>query len=245
MERLFVLFLLLAFVIFTGYFSLMQAVISAQITTAKGRGSGQERRQKREKAKQAENEKEAGRERGTNQSRAGRRREKLRRPRKQKPGEKTRNRKKPLKTPPEEPRPRRRMDLSRLGRSKRSISHVGYAYQPRRGLGAYRTDSSRYRNIDDRSGYLGRLVMDKTSRAQGGKCKWWARHSGRKGRNQGRRRDSGNQRQTGHFLLFTGKRKQSGRKTRPGQSAEDKKNILERTRPGQTVKIKSFATARN
>ena len=246
MERRFVLFLVLAFAIFAGYFSLIQALYPPKKPQAKGEVAAKNEAGQAEKAKEAEKEKKPAKK--EEQGKAAQPEAENKRGRR---GKKARVKKPQVeeKAPEqaaEEPGPAEQW-IS-LGSADPKDPYRMLVTLTNRGAALARVElsSSRYREIDDRSGYLGNLVMDKTMPGPGRRCKSWARHAGRQGGHQGRRRHSGNQRQAGHLLLFVGKREQPRRKAAPsGNPRKKRKTFWNIPGPGKLLKSSFFATAKS
>ncbi|MGA2060108.1 MAG: membrane protein insertase YidC [Thermoguttaceae bacterium] len=240
MERRLVLFLLLSFVIFTGYFSVMQKLYPPKKPQPKDVVGAKNDAEKAEKPKDAEKEKEAA---GKEEQ------EKAAAPEAEKTA--TAEEKKPeAKTAEEEEKTPEVVAAEEAGPAEEWTS-LGSAdpYDPYRmlvtftnrgaALARIELSSTRYREIDDRSGYLGHLVMDKTLQGPGlpvqvvGAGTPAAKAGIKVGdiiqEIDGKPVDSfaslDNENSTAEKLML-------------GRSEEERKNILERTKPGQTVKIK-------
>jgi YidC/Oxa1 family membrane protein insertase len=239
MERRFVLFLLLAFVIFTGYFSLMQKLNPPKNLPPKGEVAARNDADKGEKAKQPEKEKEPAQE--EDQVKAAQSEpEKTPATKEKKPGEKIAEEEKaPEVAVPEEPSPAEEWislgsaDLNDPYRMLVTLTNRGAA------LALVELNRPRYCNIDDRSGYLGRLVMDKTAKGPGVKVQVVG--AGTPAAKAGIKVGDLIQEIDGKPVTsFTSLENENSlaEKLALGQSEEDKKNILAHTKPGQTVKIK-------
>ncbi len=163
MERRLVLFLLLSFVIFTGYFSLMQKLYPPKKPQPKDVVAAKNDAEKAEKTKEAEKEKEAAREEEQEKAAAAEA-EKTATAEEKKPGEKTaeEEEKPPEGAAAEEPAPAE--EWISLGSADPDDPYRMLVTLTNRGaaLAQVELSSTRYREIDDRSGYLGHLVMDKT-----------------------------------------------------------------------------------
>jgi YidC/Oxa1 family membrane protein insertase len=239
MERRFVLFLLLAFVIFTGYFSLMQKLNPPKKIQPKGEVVAGKDAEKGEKAEQPDKEKEAaGKEDQAKaaQSEAA----KIQATGEKEPAEKTVEEEKAAEAAaPEEPAGEE--EWLTLGSADKDDPYRMLVTLTNRGaaVSLIELNSPRYRNIDDRSGYLGRLVMDKT--AQGPGMKVQVVGAGTPAAKAGIQVGDVIQEIGGRPVAsFTSLENENSlaEKLALGQTEEDKKNILARTRPGQTVKIK-------
>jgi YidC/Oxa1 family membrane protein insertase len=237
MERRLVLFLLLSFVIFTGYFSVMQKLYPPKKPQPKDEVAAQDDAQKAEKAKEAEKEKPAKEEQ---EKAAAPEAEKTATAEEKKPGEKAAEEEKtPEGAAPEEPAPAEQWIC--LGSADRDDPYRMLVTLTNRGAALARIElsSTRYREIDDRSGYLGHLVMDKTLQGPGLPVQLVgpgtpADKAGIKVGDiiqeiDGKPIDSfaslENDNSTAEKLML-------------GQSPDEKKNVLARTKPRQTVKIK-------
>jgi len=240
MERRLVLFLLLSFVIFTGYFSLMQKLSPPKKPQPGDVLAAKNDAEKAEKTKEAEKEKEAARKEEQEKA-AAPEAEKTATAEEKKPGEKTaeEEEKPPEGAAAEEPAPAE--EWISLGSADPDDPYRMLVTFTNRGAALARIELSRprYRDIDDRSGYLGHLVMDKTAQGPGLPVQVVgagtpAAKSGIKVGDiiqeiDGKPIDSfaclDNDNSTSEKLML-------------GRSEEEKKNVLEHTKPGQTIKIK-------
>jgi len=168
MERRFVLFLLLAFVIFTGYFSLMQKLYPppAKKPQADRQIAAKKDAEKPEKGQEAEKEKEPVQKEAQPLSAQPATGEKATIEEK-KPGENAPEVKAPEVAAAEEPALAE--EWVTLGSADPHDPYRMLVTLTNRGAALNRIElsSPRYRDIDDRSGYLGHLVMDKTLQGAG------------------------------------------------------------------------------
>ncbi len=240
MERRLVLFLLLSFVIFTGYFSVMQKLYPPKKPQLKDEVAAKNDAEKGEKAKEADKEKEAARKEEQEKA-AAPEAEKTATAEEKKPGEKTAE---------EEENPAEGVAAAEPGPAEEWIS-LGSAdpddrYRmlvtfTNRGAALARVElsSPRYREIDVRSGYLGHLVMDKNLPGPGQLVQvvGAGTPAAKAGIKVGDIIQEINGKPVDSFASLDNENSTT-EKLMLGRSEEDKKNILERTKPGQTVKIK-------
>lgn len=231
MERRFVLFLLLAFLIFTGYISLIQTLYPPKKPQAKGEVAAKNEAEKAEKPKEAEKEKEAGQKEEQGKV-AQPEAEKTAAAEEKKPQQKKteEEEKTPEEAPEEAGPPEQWISLGSADpkdpyRMQVTLTNRGAA------LARIELSSSRYRETDDRSGYLGNLVMDKNLPGPGQPVQVVG---------AGTPADKAGIKIGDIILEINGKPVTSfsslenenslAEKLALGQSAEEKKNILEHTR---------------
>jgi YidC/Oxa1 family membrane protein insertase len=165
MERRFVLFLILAFVIFTGYFSLMQKFYPPK-PKANGPVAAQKELAKAEKPADAQKENEpAAKQDGKQPEEPAA--EQTAATDEKKSDEKAAEIKAPEFVAPEEPASAE--EWVSLGSADPKDPYRMLVTLTNRGAALARIElsSPRYRDIDDRSGYLGHLVMDKSIQGEG------------------------------------------------------------------------------
>ncbi|MGA2798464.1 MAG: membrane protein insertase YidC [Thermoguttaceae bacterium] len=238
MERRLVLFLLLAFVIFTGYFSVMQKLYPPKRPQPKDEVAAKNDAEKGEKPKEAEKEKEAA-PKEEQEKAAAPEAEKTATAEEKKPGEKIAEEEKKIPEGAAAAEPAPVEEWISLGSADPDDPYRMLCTFTNRGAALARIELSSYREIDDRSGYLGHLVMDKNLPGPGQMVQVVgagtpAAKAGIKVGDiikeiDGKPIDSfaslDNENSTAEKLML-------------GRSEEEKKNVLEHTKPGQTVKIK-------
>jgi YidC/Oxa1 family membrane protein insertase len=241
MERRLVLFLLFAFVIFTVYFSLLPKLVPPpKKPQPKDEVAAKNDAEKGEKPKEGEKEKEAARKEKQEKA-ATAESEKTAKAEEKKPGEKTaeEEEKTPEAAAAEEPAPAE--EWISLGSADPDDPFRMLVTITNRGAALARVElsSKRYREIDDRSGYLGHLVMDKT--LQGAGLPVQVVGAGTPAAKAGIKVGDIIQEIDGKpidsFACLDNENSTS-EKLMLGRSEEEKKNVLEHTKPGQTVKIK-------
>ena len=165
MEKRLVLFVILAFIAFTGYFSLMQKLYPPKKPPAKGEIAAKKEPEKAEKAEGAGIEKAPVQKEGQPPAEQAAAEEK-------KPEEKKPEEKAPEVKAPEVAAPKERAPVEEwicLGSGDAKDPYRMLVTLSNRGAALIRIElnSPRYCDIDDRSGYLGHLVIDKTIQGPG------------------------------------------------------------------------------
>jgi YidC/Oxa1 family membrane protein insertase len=240
MEKRLVLFLLLAFVIFTGYYSLMQKLYPPKKAQPKEVAAAKNAAEKADKAKEAEKGNEPAR-KDEQEKAVTPEAEKEPAAEEKKPVEKNAEEEKKAPEAAAAEEPAIPEEWISLGSADRDDPYRMLATFTNRGAALARVElsSTRYRDIDDRSGYLGRLVMDKNLPGPGQPVQVVG--AGTPAAKAGIK--------VGDIILeIDGKpinsfssldnENSTAEKLMLGQSEEEKKNVLEHTKPGQTVKIK-------
>jgi YidC/Oxa1 family membrane protein insertase len=238
MERRLVLFILLAFVILMGYSLLMRQLFPPKNLAQKGEPAAQNVADKPDAQKEKDAGKEGPREKEHNNA-APAEDEKNLPAEKAKPAEKTKEEENPAENAvAEEPQPPE--EWTSLGSADANDPYRMLVTLTNRGaaVAMIELNSPRYRDIDDRSGYLGRLLMDKSAAEQGVKVQVVG--AGTPAAKAGLK--------VGDIILeidgqpvtsFASLENENStaEKLALGRSAEDAKNVLARMKPGQTIRI--------
>jgi YidC/Oxa1 family membrane protein insertase len=236
MERRFVLFLLLAFIIFVGYSAFMQALNPPKKPQPKGEVAAKNEPHA-DKAKQAENGAEPANKEEAAKPAQPEAENKAAEQQKPEPEKKEEQVEANIQAA-EEPGPAEQW-IS-LGSADHNDPYRMLVTLTNRGAALARVElnSERYCEIDDRSGYLGNLVMDKTIEGdQPVQVVGPGTPADKAGIKVGDMIQEIDGKPVKSFISLENENSLA-EKLALGQLPDEKKNILERTRPGQTVKIK-------